>query len=79
MAAQFRGPLQPAAEVERMDAMRRARAGVVCRCGGLKAAGDSFCFRCYSRLGRVMQVRLWAAMGPGYAAAYEAAVESLSR
>ena len=56
-----------------VDGLRSRR----CVCGRNKLRGGSFCFRCYTRLSKVHRNALYARLGQGYEAAYDAAVEVL--
>ena len=52
-------------------------AGVDCRCGAVKERGQTFCKRCYFRLPKHLQTRLYRRVGDGYEEAYSAATEFL--
>jgi hypothetical protein len=49
-----------------------------CYCGRAKRPQYSFCYTCYKRLPRHLQLDLYSRMGAGYGEAYEAAVKYLS-
>lgn len=51
--------------------------GTRCQCGDCKTSGHTFCRRCYHRLPRALQLRLYRRMGEGYEEAYAAAREHL--
>lgn len=51
--------------------------GVDCRCKAVKERGQTFCRRCYFRLPKHLQRRLYRRVGNGYEEAYSTAVEFL--
>lgn len=48
-----------------------------CQCSRTKNGHLSFCYKCYARLPRDLQVRLYRRMGEGYEEAYDEAVKFL--
>lgn len=48
--------------------------GTQCRCGATKESRQTFCKRCYFRLRKDLQRRLYRRMGHGYEEAYRDAV-----
>jgi hypothetical protein len=61
---------------EKLNLVRELR-GSVCRCGGVKNKGETFCKACYFALPRPMHQRLYDYVGDGYEEAYVAATQEL--
>ena len=48
-----------------------------CVCGNNKKPKKSFCYQCYKKLPRDLQIDLYSRMGDGYEQAYDAAIKYL--
>lgn len=53
--------------------------GTVCRCGGTKQAGNTFCRGCFYSLPKPLRGALYRRVGQGYEQAYQAAAAALSQ